>query len=72
MSQRTHESPRRDLHLTLERVIDSLDRALSLARRAKAGPEPARAALLIAGALEDLAPELQTLRAAARRHLGTS
>lgn len=52
-------------------VIESLELAASLARRANESLEPARAALLIAGVLDDLAPELRTIRAAARGHLAS-
>ncbi len=60
------------LQSTLERVLDSLELTLVLARSASSGAEPARAALLITGALEDLAPELKSLRAAASRHLSAT
>ena len=56
---------------TIDLVIESLDQVLAIARRARRGPEPVRAAQLVAGALDDLAPELKKLRAAARRSLST-
>jgi hypothetical protein len=59
------------LRAAIDRCIEGIDTALALARSAKESAEPARAALLIAGVLDDLGPELKVIRAAARRHLST-
>ncbi len=51
-------------------VLDALDLALALSRSASKSEEPARAAVLLVGALDDLRPELRELRAIAQHHLG--
>lgn len=57
------------LLFTIDLVFESLDQVLALARSARRGPEPVRAAQLIAGAVDDLRPELRKLQSAARRSL---
>ncbi len=51
-------------------VLDTLDLAVVLSRSAAKSKEPARAAVLLTGAIDDLRPEMRELRAIARHHLG--